>query len=364
MSDEKGSKLSGALRWLGDKLAILLAGSWSTLLVAYVVHAEFRAWVLQLVGRVGEVVPAALAIAGLVSAGYVVVKYWRRVVWWLAIRPASRAFGVEANEKLDGMTPYVADLLRERLETLDADCLWVLEGILARRKPGSDEVVVEYPDGMRLRPMRQGAGTAKPVFEQALATLKGIGAIAGWESVGEDTDRGFRRKVLLPKADWRTLERLRVVAEVQRGARHYLNREMADAMTQALIKLEQGPKAREMSPWAQEVDEFSISAAWLLFRILLEYRHQPPGDVMMLHSELKALADQIHVPLPKVRESCGELVGARFLEDFDWRADDAGIHLVARLAERVKSNKVGYELMLAIGSRMEAEGAWGSSASP
>ena len=355
MPGEKWSSLRSGLRWLADKLAILLAGSWSTLLVGYVVYPDFRAWVWRLVGRVGELVPAAIAIAGVASVVYVVVRYWRWVLWRVAVRPASRAFGLEANEKPGGMTPAFADLLRDQLRALDADSLWVLEGALARRKPGSNEAVLEYPDGMRLEPRESGAGMARPRFEKALDKLKHVGAISSWQPVGREHTRNFSIKVLLPTADWRTLERLRVLAEVE-WARKTLSREIRDYMIASLAEKEDASTLREESAWDVEARALPRLTSWLLHLILWEYSRQPQGDVYLLHADLNALALQFKVSLPKVRQACAELVDADFLLKFQWRDDENGIMLVATLAERVGNRKVAEELMYALDRRVNTPG--------
>ena len=110
--------------------------------------------------------------------------------------------------------------------------------------------------------------------------------------------------------------------------------------------------------WAEEVEDLSIVAAWLLHLIVFMYSREPSGDVFVLDAELKAVALQLKVVLSKLREACAELVGADFLLDFDWREGDEGIKLVAELTERVKSRKAASELMSAIVRRLDAEGVW------
>ena len=370
-------------------LAAVVVPTAAAFMIAYVVHEDFRAWVRQQLRWTRRWPRLVLAMVLLVLAGYVVWT-WRelwwaaaigvlmlllrlfrpevragiervhlRLLWKLVASPARDHFGLEASDADFGPAVTFIETLRPTLRKLDYDYVALLGRALSSRKPGSREAIMEWPEVAVMPDARDWwlfdmANRIRDGSER----LREVGAIDMWVATPDKTKSFFELKFVFPIAASSALERLRVLVEVERA-----RREMLELM-KAPRERQPDSTATEQSVWAQEVDELSIAAAWLLFKILVEHRRPPPADVLILHSEMKALADQIHVPLPKLRESCAELVGARFLEDFDWRADDEAIQLVAKLAERVKSNKVGYQLMLAIGSRMEAERVWGSSASP
>ena len=325
---------------------------------------------LQWVQRARWVIVALVASA---VALLLVWKFWRHLVrlfkwlgglpkrlylwllWQLVIRPARDHRGLI-------VSPDGEDRV---LEGMSDDALRLLSHVTARyvaERPATIDArfLVEPADWLPVRELRslsekeailrqqraceelldQGFLTAPKAFEEHERSV--LPRLPAWCTLGG----GARRVLRAVKLELEERERARS-----------LKAERLERMD-ALLERERDSTATEDSMWAGEVQELTVAAAWLLNRILYSYRRQPPGDVLMLQAELKELAHELQVPLPKLREACAELVGARFLVNFDWGAHDEGIHLVAVLEQRLKSKKVAGELMRAIRSRLEAEGIW------
>jgi len=87
MPGEKASTLRSAGRWIVDVVKVVL-GPAMMFLIAYVVHPDFRAWVSQVVGRVGPVLTGAGGLGALAVAGVLLRMVWvavrRRVMGWYA----------------------------------------------------------------------------------------------------------------------------------------------------------------------------------------------------------------------------------------------------------------------------------------
>jgi hypothetical protein len=251
-------KLRGPLRSLRRWWRAVLAA----LVLMLIGYSVFSWPELRLAGLIGALVFLSWlfreALVGWGKRGYV------GALWRLVLRPARDRFGVEAARKGDGLSEAYTDRLRAGLGQLSLDSLWVFEGALARRKPGSREAILQYPDGMRLDPPESGAGRAKPRFESALKTLMSVGMISGWEPVGKETVRNFSIKVVLPTADWRTLERLRLAAEVERA-----KTEMRREMQEELGRRSQPSEAE--SAWITGVENLDWDEL-LLLRTLLSRR--------------------------------------------------------------------------------------------
>ena len=308
-----------------------------------------------------------LRLAGLIGICGFLAWWFRREVcsgirwlylwllWQLVIRPARDHRGLI-------VSPDGEDRV---LEGMSDDALRLLSHVTARyvaERPATidERFLVEPADWLPVRELRslsekeailrqqraceelldQGFLTAPKAFEEHERSV--LPRLPAWCTLGG----GARRVLRAVKLELEERERARS-----------LKAERLERMD-ALLERERDSTATEDSMWAGEVQELTVAAAWLLNRILYSYRRQPPGDVLMLQAELKELAHELQVPLPKLREACAELVGARFLVNFDWGAHDEGIHLVAVLEQRLKSKKVAGELMRAIRSRLEAEGIW------
>lgn len=277
-------------------------------------------------------------------------------LWKLVVKPARERFGVEAVKEADTIAPRLTDELCERLRGLDADSLWVLEGAVARRKPGSNEAVLEYPDGMRLEPRDSGAALAKPRFETALKRLESVGAIASWAPVGKETARNFSIKVVLPTTDWKTLERLRVAAEVEWARKSIM--EVLKRVQDAAPIVQPEALSCEEGMWADEAEELSIVGAWLLHRILHFYRRYRGAQVLMDAVSLKQLAAEMSEDLMSVLEACDGLAEAGFLSSINRTVEAEEWRLEATVGPKVQGMKVARGLMSAIERRMAREGVW------
>jgi hypothetical protein len=276
----------------------------------------------------------------------------RRVLWRLVVKPARDRFGVEAVEEPRRLDPRFADVLRERLRGLDADSLWVLEGALARRERGSDEAVLEYPDGMRLYPRESGAAQAKPRFEEALDRLKGTGVIVSWEQAGKETPRDFSIRVMFPTADSRALERLRVVAEVERA-----RKSLQDDIDRATEWVQRA--VREGRSASGQVDLLSLAAVRVLHYILQQHDPQRrSGLVIMNPGEVRKFLERLGVGLTYARNAFGELEAAGFVDSVEWPGDEENDPLIAHVGTRLRDSLIVEELRAAVRTRLEREGLW------
>lgn len=281
-------------------------------------------------------------------------RFHRWALWRVVVRPARDRFGVEAWEDADGLGASLIDVLRPKLRDLADEDLTVLARALSRRKPGSGEVWVEWPT-VRLDPPAAGKAEAKTRFCDALENLRAAGFATEWSLVEMKESRNLDFRIQFPIADWGTLERLYVLAEVELGRRAAC-REMK--RTAPVVKPTQ-PSKKEQACRAK-IGELSIVAAGVLHHLLGEYVHYAGetlhvwlDDPEVLMSPLKDLRRDL------LKSACNELVRAGFLAEVVWGERDGGEEMYVVVGKCMVKRSAARRVAGWVDEEMRGQGEWG-----
>ena len=356
---EQWSRLSSAVRWMLLILGVVVPSAVACL-IAYVVHPEFREWVRSLkepphlVARVGRplrglrqwwrVVFAAVVLVlvayvvwnrpevwrvGLIAAAAFLLWWFRRevgtgiswlhrgVLWKAIIRPAREEFGVEAsNEAFDPGVKFTEEL-RPVLRELDDESLTLLGRALDRRKPGSREAFMEWPE---LRVEADAVDWPEEVkrLHEACERLRDVGAIEMWVGGTNMSERFPDLRVRFPVRGWSALERLRVLVEVELA-----RRELVEGAAAPVSGCKE--KIRDLSGHGVSVLEYLLRLYRTCAGSVIQEDLSDPEIPM---SPLKSL------PRARLQAALDELVHEGFLEEYKWNGETLQARVTECLSKR------------------------------
>jgi len=351
------SKAKRAAVWVADRLSGAILTSLVAVWVAYTVYPEFRASVWRLVDGVGEGLPVAVALFGLGGAGYLVwrtkdrlwsvVKWWGGklragylwVVWTLAVRPARDYLGVEAsNEAFDPAAEFTEEL-RPVVRDLDYESLALLGRALDRRKPGSREAVMEWPE-LPLEPdAAEWPEDVTPLFD-ACERLREAGAVEVWVAARDRSDRFLELKIRFPVSAWAALERLGVWVKVELAKREMQEELQRALQARAATGVETGGADQAIAEGGcrEAVANLKVPPLLVLYVALQKYEESGSDPVRVGMSDLQALWGGTSEKLsPRVvRDACRRLKWTGFIKKHSVFEGKGGSGVSVPLADCLK----------------------------
>jgi hypothetical protein len=237
MMEDRESKERRAAKWLLDALIKAALGSVVAFWVAYTVYEPFRASVWALVHGLAPLFLGVAGALGFASLGCVVFRYRRglwevigcagsklrdgyiAVLWRLVVRPAREHFGLEASDVNFEQAAGFIDRFQPMLLDMDHESVALIARALARRKPGSLEAIVDWPE-LRFEADATEWPEGVERLMDACERLRQWGVIDNW--VGSKDRRSesfFELKIGFPVAGRGAFERLHAMVEAEEAKR-------------------------------------------------------------------------------------------------------------------------------------------------